>query len=151
LFKEKLPKRPEELPRLADYQAGADSKHARHLAARAYLHANCAHCHRKWGGGNADFELQASIPLTDTKAVHTAPGQGHFNLDKPSILVPGSPDRSLILHRMQLTGLGRMPHVASNVVDRQAVELIRAWLTDLKDDELLNQPGVIHPRVGASR
>jgi hypothetical protein len=44
-----------------------------------------------------------------------------------------------------------MPHVASSVVDRQAVELIRAWLTDLKDESLLNQPGAINPREGMSR
>ena len=70
---------------------------------RAYLHANCAHCHRKWGGGNAEFQLQASLPLDETKSVNTPPGQGTFGLTDPRILVPGDPDRSLILHRMQLT------------------------------------------------
>jgi hypothetical protein len=29
---------------------------------------------------------------------------------------------------MTRLGLGRMPHVASNVVDDQGVELIREWL-----------------------
>ena len=73
IFKTSLAKPPEELPRLADYR---DAAQDRHLRARAYLHANCAHCHRKWGGGNAEFELQASFPLRETKSVNTPPGQG---------------------------------------------------------------------------
>lgn len=143
VFHQKLPRRPKELPQLADY---SDPQQDLHLRARAYLHANCAHCHRFWGGGNAEFELHASIPLTETKAVHTLPGQGAFDLKDPRILAPGEPDRSMALWRMQLTGLGRMPHIGSRVVDAQGVELIREWITALKDEKLLTAPGAIRPR-----
>jgi hypothetical protein len=51
------------------------------------------------------------------------------------------------VHRMQLLGLGRMPHIASSVVDRPAVDLLRAWIKDLHDEALLSKPGVIHPRL----
>ena len=144
VFQDKLPKPPEELPRLADYRDAQESLHHR---ARSYLHANCAHCHRKWGGGNAEFELQASIPLTQTLAVNTRPGQGTFKLTDPRILVPGEPNRSLILERMKLEGLGRMPHVASKVVDQQAVNVVREWIASLSDKTLLETPGAIHPRL----
>ena len=144
VFKEKLPKPPAELPRLVDYQ---DAKEDLHLRARSYLHSNCAHCHRKWGGGNAEFELQASVPLTETLAVNTLPGQGLFNLKEPRIITPGDPSRSMILHRMQLTTLGRMPHVASRVVDEEGAKIVREWLTKLKDAELLKKPGAINPRL----
>jgi uncharacterized repeat protein (TIGR03806 family) len=144
IFKTPLAKPPAELPRLVDYR---DESQDRHLRARAYLHANCAHCHRKWGGGNADFELQASFPLAETRSVNTRPGQGAFGLADPRVIVPGDPDRSLILHRMKLTTLGRMPHIASNVVDQAAVELLTAWIKDLRDEQLLKQPGAIHPRL----
>jgi len=143
VFTEKLPKPPGELPRLVDYR---DANADQHLRARAYLHSNCAHCHRQWGGGNAEFELHASIPLTQTKAVDTRPGQGTFQIQDPRILAPGAPDRSLLLARMQLTGLGRMPHVASKVVDQEAVELMRRWIGSLSNAELLEKPGVINPR-----
>src|SRR5262249_36598903 len=129
--------------RLVDYR---DASQDRHLRARAYLHSNCAHCHRKWGGGNAEFDFQASIPLTMSKAVNTPPGQGTFNLTDPRIIAPGDPARSLVLYRMQLTTLGRMPHVASNIVDKPAVELLTAWLKDLSDEKLLSRPGAINPR-----
>jgi uncharacterized repeat protein (TIGR03806 family) len=144
VFKAPLPKSPAELPRLVDYH---DASQDRHLRARSYLHANCAHCHRKWGGGNAEFELQASIPLTASKAVNVPPGQGLFGLADPKIITPGDPSRSLLLHRMQLTTLGRMPHIASSVVDRSAVELLKVWLKDLGNESLLDKPGAINPRL----
>ncbi|WP_010585657.1 PQQ-dependent sugar dehydrogenase [Schlesneria paludicola] len=144
LFVEKLPKPADELPRLVDYQ---DLTADLNLRARSYLHANCAHCHRKWGGGNADFELQASIPVSQTMTVNTRPGQGRFNLTDPRILVPGEPQRSLILERMKLEGLGRMPHVASRVVDEKAIAILTEWIASLNRKDALETAGAIHPRI----
>lgn len=144
VFDKPLEKQPDELPRIVDYQ---DKSQDLHLRARAYLHANCAHCHRKWGGGNADFDLQASLPLTGLQAVNVRPGQGAFGLNDPRVVAPGDPARSMILHRMQLTGLGRMPHIASRAVDKDGVGLVRAWLDELKNEQLLSRPGAIHPRL----
>jgi uncharacterized repeat protein (TIGR03806 family) len=129
LFDRKLPAAPEKLPKLADYR---DAKADLDARARAYLHANCSHCHRKWGGGNADFQLLATLPLKDTGTIDVRPGQGGFDLKDPRLLVPGDPDRSLIAHRMTRLGLGRMPHIASNVVDEEAVKLIRDWIKQLR-------------------
>jgi uncharacterized repeat protein (TIGR03806 family) len=125
VFTKPLPKRPEELPRLADYRDRSADLDRR---ARAYLHANCAHCHRQWGGGNADFHLLATLALKDTGTLNTKPGQGTFELRDPRVLVPGEPERSLIYHRMRTLGLGRMPHIASNVVDVEGAQLIRDWI-----------------------
>ncbi len=133
-----------QLPALVDYR---DRSQPVHLRARAYLHANCAHCHRKWGGGNAEFELLASVPLTMTMAVDTRPGQGGFGLTDPRIIAPGEPDRSLILKRMQLEGLGRMPHIASKIVDREATSLLREWIAQLRSPTALDLPGAVRPRV----
>jgi hypothetical protein len=128
LFDRRLPAVPEKLPKLVDYR---DPKADLDARARAYLHANCSHCHRKWGGGNADFQLLATLPLKDTGTLNVPPGQGTFDLKDPRILVPGEPDRSLILYRMKLLGLGRMPHIASRVVDERAVQLVHDWIQQL--------------------
>jgi uncharacterized repeat protein (TIGR03806 family) len=144
VFQEKLPMPPAELPSLADYH---NEKEDLQLRARSYLHANCAHCHRKWGGGNAEFELHASFPLTLTAAVDAKPGQGTFKLTDPKIIAPGDPHRSMILERMKLEGLGRMPHIASKVVDKEGVELIEKWLGSLKSAQELEKPGAKHPRL----
>ena len=114
--------------------------------ARAYLHSNCAHCHIKWGGGNAEFKLLIDLYLKDMGIVNVNPQHGNFKIDGAKLLVPGLPEKSIILHRMNMTGLGRMPHIASTVVDEQAVKLLRDWITNLSQEQLLTQPGAIHPR-----
>jgi uncharacterized repeat protein (TIGR03806 family) len=144
VFKQKLQLPPERLPRLVDYQ---DARKDLNLRSRAYLHANCAHCHRKWGGGNADFDLQASITLGATKAVNTLPGQGTFGLADPRILVPGDPERSLVYQRMKMEGLGRMPHVAASVVDKDSLTMLRAWIIGLGERNQFQQGGAVNPRV----
>jgi hypothetical protein len=85
----------------------------------------------KWGGGNAEFQLLATLDLKDTGTLNTRPGQGNFDLNDPRILVPGDPARSLVLHRMKKTDLGRMPHVGSNVVDEKAVKLVEEWIKQM--------------------
>lgn len=143
LFTKPLPKKPAELPSLANYH---DESLDLNLRARAYLHANCAHCHRKWGGGNADFQTLALLPLDETGTIGVRPGHGLFDLADAKLLVPGSPDRSLLAFRMTKTGLGRMPHVGSNVVDSTGAKLIRQWIESLRDDAGLKRPGVTPPR-----
>jgi uncharacterized repeat protein (TIGR03806 family) len=128
IFKNKLPKPPVELPKLVDYR---DASHSLDDRARSYLHSNCAHCHRKWGGGNAEFQLLATLPLAELGIVDSKPGQGTLGLEDPRILIPGDPTRSLIAHRMKLLGPGRMPHIASNVVDEESLKLIAEWIKQL--------------------
>jgi hypothetical protein len=131
MFDRKLPKPPAQLEKLADYRDQRASVDAR---ARAYLHANCSHCHRKWGGGNAEFQLLHTLPLKDLGIVDVKPAHGAFGIFNPRLLAPGVPGDSLILHRMKLPGgaLARMPHIASNLVDEEAVKLIDHWISAMK-------------------
>ncbi len=129
LFDAPLPKPPAELPKLADYD---DAREPLEVRARAYLHANCSHCHVKWGGGNAEFKLVSTLPLAELGIANVAPGHGGLGLADPKLLVPGEPDRSILLHRTKLTGLGRMPHIGSRVPHDSAIKLIREWIAQLK-------------------
>jgi hypothetical protein len=128
LFTKPLPAKPSALPKLVNYE---DEKLDINERARSYLHANCAHCHMKWGGGNAEFQLLATLDLKDTGTVNTRAGQGTFNIADARILVPGHPEQSIIYDRMSKLGLGRMPHVASTVVDEKGVKLIHDWIKQL--------------------
>jgi uncharacterized repeat protein (TIGR03806 family) len=128
LFKKKLPAAPEKLPNLADYQ---DEKQSVAVRARSYLHSNCAHCHVKWGGGNAEFKLLSTLPLKDLGIVNTPPAHGSFDVKDARLLVPGHPEQSIIYHRMNLTGLGRMPHIGSRVVDELGRKVVRDWIKQL--------------------
>lgn len=129
LFSKPLPKRPAELPKLTDYQ---DAKLPIESRALSYLHSNCGHCHIKWGGGNAEFKLLATLPVKEMGIIDVAPSHGAFNLKGAKIVVPGHPEESVLLHRMSMTGLGRMPHVGSKVPDEVGASIIREWIKGLK-------------------
>lgn len=128
LFEHPLDKSPDELPKLPE---ATDTKAPVHERARAYLHANCSHCHRKWGGGNAEFRLLYTITDEETGTINVKPAHGAFGVNDARLVVPGKPEQSMIYERMTKLGLGRMPHVASNVVHEDAVKLIREWIEQL--------------------
>jgi uncharacterized repeat protein (TIGR03806 family) len=125
LFTQKLPAAPAKLPKLADYH---DPSQPIAVRARSYLHSNCAHCHMKWGGGNAEFKLLTTLPLKEMGIVNIKAAHGDFGIDGAKLVVPGHPERSIVYQRMTLTGLGRMPHIGSRVVDEQAVRLVGEWI-----------------------
>ncbi|MBI3411384.1 MAG: PQQ-dependent sugar dehydrogenase [Planctomycetes bacterium] len=125
VFTKPLPSPPEKLAKLVDYN---DSKASTEDRARAYLHSNCAHCHIKWGGGNAEFKLLATLPLKEMGIVNVPPAHGSFDIKSAKLLVPGHPEQSIIHYRMAATGLGRMPHIASRVVDDVGLKLVHDWI-----------------------
>jgi glucose/arabinose dehydrogenase len=121
---------PEKYPRLVDpYDTKAD------LAARArsYLHANCAQCHVEAGGGNAQMELEFTTALDKMRVLDVKPVHHTFNLPDARLIAPGHPERSVILYRMATREAGFMPPLATSVVDREAVEMLRAWVRELKE------------------
>ncbi|HUG82031.1 MAG TPA: PQQ-dependent sugar dehydrogenase [Bryobacterales bacterium] len=128
LFEEPLPGAAETLPRVYD---PSDTSVSLDLRARSYLDANCAHCHRKWGGGNAEFQLVTDLPVKELGIVNAALQHGDFGLMDPHVLTPGAPEQSMMLHRMSILGLGRMPHIASTMVDEKGVRLIQEWIAQL--------------------
>lgn len=139
VFDKPLPKPASEMPKLVDHRDESQDLNRR---ARSYLESNCAHCHRKWGGGNAEFQLLAGEPLDEAGVIDTLPGQGRFDLRDPRILAPGHPERSLISYRLKILGLGRMPHIASNVVDQQAVEMLDEWIRRMPDSGAASRTGL---------
>jgi uncharacterized repeat protein (TIGR03806 family) len=128
LFTEPLSKPAEELPRLVDYH---DEHQELGLRARSYLHANCSHCHRKWGGGNAKFQLLATLDLKETGALDVRPAHGTFQMTQAKLLAAGDPYRSVAFYRMAKLGPGRMPRLGSSVADRKGLKLIHDWIVGI--------------------
>jgi putative heme-binding domain-containing protein len=128
LFTKPLPSPPAEMPRLVDYRDAMQDLDPR---ARSYLHANCSHCHRKWGGGNAEFQLLATLELSDTGAAGARPTQGTFNIVNARVIAAHDPYRSVLLYRMAKRGPGRMPRLGSDEVDEAGLQLIHDWIARL--------------------
>ena len=85
-----------------------------------------------------DFHLREKITHFDheripERVVHArgAAAHGTFDIKGAKLLVPGHPEQSIIYHRMTMTGLGRMPHIGSRVVDEQAVKLVGDWIKQM--------------------
>jgi putative heme-binding domain-containing protein len=121
-------KLPEKLPRIAP---PFDAKENLHDRARAYLHANCAHCHRRGGGGTAIFELLYELDLKKTLLVGTPPAQGAFGIHNAENVAAGDPFRSVLYYRLAKLGRGRMPYSGSNLIDAKGLSLIHDWIADL--------------------
>lgn len=102
---------------------------SREYRVRSWLAANCVACHQPGGAQMSlwDARLHTPGPLTGL-----IDGALVDNLGNASnrVIVPGDLARSVLLERIATTGEGRMPPLASSVVDLEAVELIAAWITN---------------------
>jgi putative heme-binding domain-containing protein len=121
--------KPEKPPaRLANpYDAKADLNQR----ARAYLHANCSHCHQFGAGGTTEIDLRFDTPLEQMKTLEVRPAQGTFEIHGGQIVAPGDPYRSVLFYRMAKLGRGRMPHIGSEIVDERGLRLIHDWIRQL--------------------
>jgi putative heme-binding domain-containing protein len=109
--------------------------------ARAYLHANCGHCHRFGGGGSVQVVLNAEMKKEEMKAIGVVPQQGSFNIREGQLIYPGHPEKSILAYRLSKFGSGRMPHLASDWPDLAGARLVAAWIQSLKSEQATTAPG----------
>ncbi len=124
LFTEDIGEDYDDWPRLPD-PLGANGSAAER--ARAYLDANCSHCHRPEGGGRTGMDLRYDTPLDRTGLTQPA-ALGDLGLPAALRVAAGAPERSVLYGRMLDLGRWRMPPVASGRVDQAAAALIHAWI-----------------------
>jgi uncharacterized repeat protein (TIGR03806 family) len=110
-----------------------DTKQDLNLRARSWLHANCSSCHVEAGGGNAQMELEFTTALDKMRLLDAKPVHQTFDLKDARLVVPGSPERSVLIHRMSQRGAntGQMPPLATFRVDEAGVSLMRDWVKSL--------------------
>ena len=99
--------------------------------ARAYLHANCSHCHREGGRSNTSPDFHWATPETELGVCDQSPVGTDLGVAGASLLSPGDAASSLIPLRMRELGDARMPPVGSRVVDEEGAALIEAWIDGL--------------------
>jgi glucose/arabinose dehydrogenase len=121
---------PNNYRKLADpYDRKADIQ----LRARSYLHSNCAQCHVEAGGGNAQMELEFHLKPDRMKVVDVKPVHNSFGLADARLVAPGHPERSVLLRRLSHREQGYMPPLATNVVDKEAVEMLSEWIRKMPE------------------
>lgn len=100
--------------------------------ARAYLHANCGHCHSDHGGGAVPLRLKYPVKVGKMNAVDARPTRGDFGLPDARIIKPGDPCASTLFFRMAKFGRDRMPHLGAERPDQAALDLMEAWIKGMK-------------------
>ena len=100
--------------------------------ARAYLHTNCAGCHRPLGGTPVDIDLRYYTPLQSTGACDAIPQAGMVGIMDARIIAPGDAARSTLVARTNRRGdFVSMPPVGSTVIDTAGVTLLTDWVNGL--------------------
>ena len=112
--------------------------------ARAYLHANCGHCHSDHGGGSVPLRLHFSVSTADMKAIDVRPTRGDFGLPDANIIKAGDPLASTLYFRMAKFGRDRMPHIGSERPDEAGLDLISRWIYGMGEPDT-TQPGHLFP------
>jgi uncharacterized repeat protein (TIGR03806 family) len=100
--------------------------------ARAWLEINCAHCHSPVGPArNSGLDLLASQQNPTSFGINKPPvaagvGSGGLAYD----VIPGQPDRSILVYRIASTHPGvMMPELGKRLVHKEGVALVREWIT----------------------
>ena len=132
-------------PKLARWDDTAQPLEAR---ARAYLAVNCGHCHNRGGfASNSGLYLNPE----ESQAAHlgvlkrpVAAGRGSGGLEFS--ILPGQPDKSILLHRMESSEPGiMMPQFGRALVHAEGIALIRDWIA-----AMLNVPTATAPATMAA-
>ncbi|MBT8451983.1 MAG: hypothetical protein KJO40_08475 [Deltaproteobacteria bacterium] len=120
---------PSAQPQMVNPRAGEGNLEQR---ARAYLDANCAHCHRP--GVYADtalhgLDLRYEVPLHESglcEPMRYFPAWAGM----PRV-APGNPAGSGVVQRFILEDAQRMPSIGTSVVDPFGAALLRDWIAGL--------------------
>ena len=120
---------PDAEPRMANPQKGEGTLGER---ARAYLDANCAHCHRPGGYANSvehGLDLRYEVPLEESGICD--PMKYFTQWAGLPRVAPGDPDGSGIIQRFVLNDMLRMPSTGTSIVDPFGTALLREWVAGL--------------------
>ncbi len=99
--------------------------------ARAWLHANCGHCHQPGGfaGSVGAMDLRFDVPLAETglcEPLVFGRYAGTLRID------PGFPSDSGIILRVEDEGFARMPPIGLSIADREGIAVVRSYIESLE-------------------
>jgi len=112
-----------------------DEKKSLDARARAYLDINCGHCHRPDGPANTSglFLYAHETNATALGVMKTPIAAGRGSGNRKYDIVPGKPDASILLFRMQTIDPGiAMPEIGREQLHAEGIALLREWIRQMK-------------------
>ncbi len=122
----------EEVPKLPAWNDPSTGTTAQR--ARAWLDINCAHCHRLEGPAkNSGLYLRYSETDEYRLGVNKPPvAAGRGSGGMKYAIVPGHPEQSILIHRMESLDPGvMMPELGRKLVHKEGVELVKRWISEM--------------------
>jgi hypothetical protein len=104
--------------------------------ARAYLDVNCGHCHNPKGpASNSGLNLVWQETSDVARGIGKRPvAAGRASADLSFDVVPGHPERSIMLHRLESTEPGiAMPELGRAAVHKEGIALLSEWIKSLPE------------------
>jgi uncharacterized repeat protein (TIGR03806 family) len=99
--------------------------------ARAYLHTNCAGCHRPGGPTTSSMDLLVTTAFGSTNTCNVVPATTDLGIANARLIAPGDAARSVLIARMSRRDVDGMPPLGSNVVDATGAALLQSWVNGL--------------------
>ncbi len=99
--------------------------------AKAYLDANCAHCHNANGPADTSaLDLSIGAGVDRGYGICKPPvAVGRGSGDRPYDIYPGRPDKSILVYRMEHSDPAiAMPELGRSTVHAEGTALIREWI-----------------------
>jgi uncharacterized repeat protein (TIGR03806 family) len=127
------PEKRERMPVAHDPSTGSLDQRA-----HAWLDVNCGHCHSPVGTARTSgLDLRYSQKDPAKFGFWKSPvAAGHGSGGRDYDIVPGEPDKSILLYRIQSDAAGiRMPSVGRNMVPNEAVKLIEQWIAAMPKEK----------------
>lgn len=124
---------PADTPQAADYLDPAARLDDR---ARSYLDINCAHCHNAAGPADTSgLHLRHDTPDGPNLGFCKPPiAAGGGTGDRPYAIMPGQPDQSILLYRMEINDPGSlMPELGRAVSHDEGLALLTAWIAAMDE------------------
>lgn len=116
------------LPRLA---ALNDPNAPAELRVRSYLDVNCASCHRPGGPSRGNFDARFITPLHAQNIINGELAAGDLEIGGAGVVVPGEPEKSVLLERLSRNNAFRMPPISVNEDPQPIVGTLREWIEEL--------------------
>ncbi|NNE69321.1 MAG: hypothetical protein HKN29_03030 [Rhodothermales bacterium] len=119
--------------RASQWDDPAENLHDRALS---YLDINCGHCHNPSGSANTSgLNLVSGAPMDIALGIYKAPvSAGGGTGGRSYSIVPGHPDESIMVYRMDSTDPAEMmPELGRGQIHEEGVALIREWIAQMPD------------------
>ncbi|MCW1886836.1 PQQ-dependent sugar dehydrogenase [Luteolibacter flavescens] len=103
--------------------------------ARSYLDANCSYCHQP-NGVQALWDGRSETSFQN-QGIYYGPLVSQLGDPDARVVVPKNLASSMLHHRVSITGANQMPPLARNLVDKDGVAMLEAWIASLPEETVL--------------